>query len=350
MRLKRARVQKYRSIIDSGEFNIEEMKTILVGPNEAGKSALLQALQQLNAPPGIPGFRPLRDYPRSLYNTDIVRSRAVPNDITVVEGEFGLEDKDRAQIPDDFKDCTLTAGRTLANTSWYKLNGGPPDPQFGDIKAALGSLATFAAANETASTEDGPPPHLSVAGITDQWTDDTVLDKRSAEAIDSWLVPVAALVSESHPEEQALLEQIRKALSLVGRRQKLTDFLSRQIPVFVLFNNYSRVKPLVHLGHLADRTEKQLLDDAQYDYGNNCLLKLLGFTARELSELGKTVEPDGAAKISRPARQQGVPAQCGKHRSDRGDKRDLGSRRKQGRSRQAAHQGRSAIPQSRGRR
>ena len=45
MRLKRARVQKYRSIIDSGEFDIEEMKTILVGPNEAGKSALLQALQ-----------------------------------------------------------------------------------------------------------------------------------------------------------------------------------------------------------------------------------------------------------------------------------------------------------------
>src|SRR5256885_1157155 len=105
MRLKRARVQKYRSIIDSGEFNIEEMKTILVGPNEAGKSALLQALQQLNAPPGIPGFKPLRDYPRSLYSADIVRSKAVPNDITVVEGEFGLEEKDRAQIPDDFKDC-----------------------------------------------------------------------------------------------------------------------------------------------------------------------------------------------------------------------------------------------------
>lgn len=295
MRLKRARVQKYRSIIDSGEFNIEEMKTILVGPNEAGKSALLQALQQLNAPPGIPGFKPLRDYPRSLYNTDIVRSKAVPNDITVVEGEFGLEEKDRAQIADEFKDCTLTVGRTLANTSWYKLNGGPPDPQFRDIKAALGNLATFAAGHETASAEDGSsPPHLALASITDQWTDDTVLDGRSAEAIDAWLAPVAALITESHPEEQALLEQTRKALSLVGQRQKLTDFLSRQIPVFVLFNNYFRVRPLVHLGHLADRTERQLLDDAQYDYGNNCLLKLLGFTARELSDLGKAVEPDQA--------------------------------------------------------
>jgi len=133
-----------------------------------------------------------------------------------------------------------------------------------------------------------------LASITDQWTDATVLDANFSEALDSWLTPVASFISESHPEEKALLEQIRKAISLVGQRQKLTDFLSRQIPVFVLFNNYFRVKPLIHLGHLADRTEKQLLDDAQYDYGNGCLLKLLGFTARQLSDLGKAAEPDPA--------------------------------------------------------
>ena len=52
MRLVKARVQGYRSIIDSGYFDIEKMKTILVGPNEAGKTALLQALQKLNPPAG----------------------------------------------------------------------------------------------------------------------------------------------------------------------------------------------------------------------------------------------------------------------------------------------------------
>ncbi|MDD4673926.1 MAG: hypothetical protein PHI03_13430 [Bacteroidales bacterium] len=36
MKLIKARVQNYRSIIDSGIFEIEELKTILVGPNEAG--------------------------------------------------------------------------------------------------------------------------------------------------------------------------------------------------------------------------------------------------------------------------------------------------------------------------
>ncbi len=51
MRLIKARVQGYRSIIDTGYFDVENDKTILFGPNEAGKTAILQALQKLN-PPG----------------------------------------------------------------------------------------------------------------------------------------------------------------------------------------------------------------------------------------------------------------------------------------------------------
>jgi recombinational DNA repair ATPase RecF len=77
MRLKKARVQKYRSIRDSGEFEVEPGKTILVGPNEAGKTVLLEALQQLNPPKGISGFDVLRDYPRSEYNDiTIISSRS----------------------------------------------------------------------------------------------------------------------------------------------------------------------------------------------------------------------------------------------------------------------------------
>lgn len=66
MKLIKARVQNYRSIIDTGEFEIEELKTIMVGPNEAGKTVILRALQQLNKPKEIPGFDVLRDYPRSI--------------------------------------------------------------------------------------------------------------------------------------------------------------------------------------------------------------------------------------------------------------------------------------------
>ena len=53
MKLIKARVQNYRSIRDTGEFEIEELKTIMVGPNEAGKTVILQALQKLNRPEGV---------------------------------------------------------------------------------------------------------------------------------------------------------------------------------------------------------------------------------------------------------------------------------------------------------
>lgn len=78
MRLVKTRVRKYRSVRDTDWFEIEGSKTILVGTNEAGKTALLEALQQINAPSDKPGFDPLRDYPRSEYN-DITTGKVVPS-------------------------------------------------------------------------------------------------------------------------------------------------------------------------------------------------------------------------------------------------------------------------------
>ena len=50
MRLTHVRVQNYRSVRDTGWFDVEKAKTILVGPNEAGKTAVLEALQRINPP------------------------------------------------------------------------------------------------------------------------------------------------------------------------------------------------------------------------------------------------------------------------------------------------------------
>ncbi|MGN0626245.1 MAG: ATP-dependent nuclease, partial [Oscillospiraceae bacterium] len=47
-----------------------------------------------------------------------------------------------------------------------------------------------------------------------------------------------------------------------------------------------------HLKKLAERIEKKMLDDEQYDYGNICLLKFLRFTAKELADAGDTSKYD----------------------------------------------------------
>lgn len=45
MRLVSARIQKYRSIRDTGWFDVEHGKTILVGSNEAGKTVSVQSVR-----------------------------------------------------------------------------------------------------------------------------------------------------------------------------------------------------------------------------------------------------------------------------------------------------------------
>jgi len=41
MKLKIAHIQNYRSIRDTGIFEVEAARTILVGPNEAGRKLLV---------------------------------------------------------------------------------------------------------------------------------------------------------------------------------------------------------------------------------------------------------------------------------------------------------------------
>lgn len=52
-------------------------------------------------------------------------------------------------------------------------------------------------------------------------------------------------------------------------------------PVFVYFSQIFSVRPRIHLACLAQRQASGELDE-EYDFGNLCLLDLLGFTAKEL--------------------------------------------------------------------
>ena len=65
MKLNQVQVKHFRSVNDSGTFDIDSV-TCLVGKNEAGKSALLMALAALNPHPATPvAMEKERDYPRS---------------------------------------------------------------------------------------------------------------------------------------------------------------------------------------------------------------------------------------------------------------------------------------------
>lgn len=293
MRLSKARVCKYRSIRDSGWFDVESSKTILVGPNEAGKTALLEALQKINRPNGVPGFIPLRDYPRSEYN-DITTGKVLPEDTTIVEGHFCLEQTDQNEIPEDYRNCTYVIGRRLDNSYWHELIDAPPIPSFEAVRPDLVRLSAhvdsrFSTTEDQGSYDKTPSEELNE--ITSTWTSEDEITEAEAEELNGWLDRAIPWIDENNEKEERRRESIREVISTASHHSRVLEYLYTRLPVFVLFADYFRVRPLIHLEHLAIRVESNLLDDEYYDYGNNCLLRLLGFNARELSNLGQASEP-----------------------------------------------------------
>ena len=301
MRLQKARVQKYRSIRDSGWFDIEPEKTILVGPNEAGKTVLLKALEQINPPDDVPGFDPLRDFPRSeLSNLKLDETGGgtiTPGEVTVVEAHFRLDEEDReavAQIDERFAGCecsTYVVGRRLDNDFWHRIDGGPAVPTYRDIREDLSGLEPHVDAQASVSTEGVSDAVQRRAAMVEEWDDATEISKERAATLSQWLESVLPLVDKENTAEEGRLDRLTKVVETAKKIEKALDVFRGRLPVFVYFSNYFRVRPRLHLGHLADRLEQNILEDDQYDRGNECLLKLLDFDARELSNLGKAAEP-----------------------------------------------------------
>ena len=287
MKLKGAQVTNYRSVKDSGWINFEPGKTIFVGPNEAGKTAILRALQQINAPKDIPAFDPLRDYPRADYN-DITKGVVDPAKTDVVVARFELEDEDRQAIEADFQSGTYLVRRRLDNSMTHVLEGVAERPLLGNFKKDFLRLAAHV---DSRRPETAPNATQVFTALTAEWTDHHYIQGKLSAGLKTWLESNLAHIDESDQKEEERYDRLIKACGEAARYLKAVNTLHERLPLIVLFSNYYRVRPLIHLAHLAQRIEQKLLDDDQYDYGNECLLKLLGFTARELSELGRAAEP-----------------------------------------------------------
>lgn len=95
MKLLKARVMNYKSIEDSGWVTINNV-TCLVGKNESGKTAFLQALQKLSPIEGIIGDFDTLEYPRKSYAK--YRQIHDENPADVVSAEFELSEDEIAEI------------------------------------------------------------------------------------------------------------------------------------------------------------------------------------------------------------------------------------------------------------
>ncbi|WP_456695504.1 AAA family ATPase [Aeromicrobium sp. P5_D10] len=119
MRLISFHVKTFRNVIDSTEVAVDEV-TCLVGKNEAGKSAVLQALHALNpAKPDQP-LTLLDEYPRWLKKEHEVTGEiesAVP-----ITATFELTDDEVRELTERFGAPVLSSSQFTASRSYAKHN------------------------------------------------------------------------------------------------------------------------------------------------------------------------------------------------------------------------------------
>ena len=284
MRLTHARVQNYRCVRDTGWFDIEQAKTILVGPNEAGKTAVLEALQQINRPAGVKGFDPLRDYPRKLYNAEIQVRKRDPGEIPVSSARFALDPEDLAELHDDFSDAVYGCTRSINNELTHWLEGGPAVVVFSEeLRNDLTCLAIHVdirARTANDQEDDGPGLSAGLKDIIAGWEVGTTrIADDCANELRGWLDSVIEFVGENDATQVQHHARLLGYTRIPEELEAALTKLKGRLPVFIFFNDYFRVRPNLHLRHFAARIERGSLDDGRYDYGNVCLLKLLGFDA-----------------------------------------------------------------------
>jgi predicted ATP-dependent endonuclease of OLD family len=112
MKLKTVRVRMFRNILDSSEVEIGDKVTCLVGKNESGKSAFLNALWRINPARATPEFSIHDHYPAWLEKRHRNEGRN-QKDFEPVEITLEWESEDVKVVEDAFGPGVITAGATL---------------------------------------------------------------------------------------------------------------------------------------------------------------------------------------------------------------------------------------------
>lgn len=261
MILKTAKVTEYKSIWDSGEFEIGDI-TCLVGKNEAGKTAILEALYKVN--PIIPadsGFDVIDDYPRAYvsdYEEEVREGERKP--AQVIEAHFELEEADRKGVEDLFGP-NVFQNHKLVESAYYP---NPDDEDHFEKKSRL-SVDEGAAYSHLIEKAD-----LSV----------TLADSLKVK-VDDPAVILAALKEAEETEETKRLLQIFTNIAASNLNKYIYNrFISRRVPKFLYFDEYYQMAGRENIEALQQRLGNDDLQPSDYP-----MLGLIGLAGIDLSAL-----------------------------------------------------------------
>ena len=245
MKLKSFRVRKFRNIVDSGQVEVDDDATCLVGKNEAGKSGLLEALNLLN-PSNGELFDHAEQYPKWLVVED--RQTGELSEFEPIEATFELAEE-LADIEGEIGPGALASSEVVAK------------------RAYSGDLVVTADFDEA----------KAVAAVI------KTLDKE-AKALVKGVATASGLVEALEEVDEFDFEQLPSAFSdPAGYGSAVVACIESRLPKFFLFTNYSTLPGRVDLGDLIDGAAPSGIARSGLDTAR-ALLALAQTTATQLME------------------------------------------------------------------
>ena len=256
MKLTSVRITNFRSIQDSTEFQIGDV-TCLVGKNESGKTALLQALYRLN--PIVDkddSFDVTEDYPRravSDYNDDIDAGRRQP--ARVVQATYSLEREDIAAVKDAFgSECLKSKNPTVTLNKSY-----PEKRSFSGLNVNFASVLK----------------HLVKTSDLEQSLTTRLLKTKSVEKMIEIL---------SGTEKSSAVQKLTEIFREISKHDisyiVYNRVLRHRITKFLYFDEYYQMKGRDNVDTLQQRVMNNALEDSDHP-----LLGLIALAGLDLDQL-----------------------------------------------------------------
>ncbi len=237
MKVQTVRVRMFRNILDSTEVAIQPNVTCLVGKNESGKTAFLQALWRLNAARLNPTFSVPDHYPAWLEKRHRSEGKDL-NEVRTVEAVFAWEPADRAAVAAKFGQGVATDNpprlwKTYGNTFLWNHNC--------DEKKAI---ETFLAGRSL-------PKDIAKTLKASQGF--SALQTKTAEALQS---------HKDEPDTVTALNAIEAAQKeLLGGKsfdEALWSIVQARLPKFFYFADYSKLPYTAKIDHVLKAGDDKL--------------------------------------------------------------------------------------------
>ena len=240
MKLKRVHVQMFRNILDSSVVDIQPDVTCLVGKNESGKTAFLQALWRLNPARTKPTFSVPDHYPAWLEKRHRMDGKDLEHSkpITAI---FSWE-------PDDLKVVNAYFGEDVA----------PEDGLLQFSKNYKNEYGYTHGCNEKKAVENLLAAHklsLEIKKSFEGTEDFDNLKEKISEALQE---------NEENPEIVATLEQVTACIKkLLGDNyfnDAVWNLVFPRIPHFFYFADYSKLPYTVKIDQVLKASDDKLTD------------------------------------------------------------------------------------------